>query len=295
MRTVKQMNEVKYYLPDFYANLKPILFLADLSEKMPECFREGTRIAAVYGCFPGSIWNGGRVVLGSATRQEMEYVISELNGRGIALRYTFTNPLLEQYHMLDTYCNLCLQLADNGNNEVLVNSPVAEKYIREVYPGFKLISSTTKCLSDTDAIRAELEKDYALVVLDSSMNNTDALFSLPNKDKIELIANHYCADNCPNRVSHYRSIGKCQLEFSETDYPPCPNIQRDFWKIMENRSFLSTEMIYGSYRDAGFCNFKLDGRGFRASKVMESFLYYLIQPEWRDRVRSAMLKEIYKL
>lgn len=259
----------------------------------PGLFFDNIRIGAAYGCFPGSIWNGGRVILGSATRQEMEYAIEEYNKRGIAVRYTFTNPLLQKVHLPDTYCNQCMELGDNGKNEVIVNSPLLEDFIRKMYPGYALISSTTKCLNDMDAVRGELEKDYRYVVLDSAMNNTQELFQMPHREKLELIANHYCADDCPRRRDHYKAVGKCQLEFSELKFEKCANINREFYQIMENRSFITADDIMGRYYDAGLRNFKLDGRGFNRYKVLESFVYYLVKPEHRDRVRLRLLKKCF--
>lgn len=285
------MREINFFLPGFYENFRLITFLADMMKENPELFYENTRIGAVYGCFPGNIWNGGRVILGSATKKEIEYAIEEYNKRGIALRYTFTNPLIEKVHLMDTYCNLCLELGDNGKNEVLVNSPLLEEFIRKMYPNYSIISSTTKCLNNFEAIKQELEKDYSLVVLDSAMNNKDELFEMEHREKIELIVNHYCVDNCPRRKEHYETIGRCQLEFSEPDFEECKNINRDFYQIMENRSFIKTEDLYGRYYDAGFCNFKIDGRGFNKYKVVESFVYFLVKPEYRDRVRFQILRK----
>lgn len=284
------MEKTKFYLPDFYANFRLILLLDDLMKQSPRYFYDSIEIGAAYGCFPGSIWNGGRVILGSCTRQDMEYAINSLNERGIAVRYTFTNPLLEKRHLLDTFCNLCMELGNNGKNEVLVNSPLLEEFIREAYPEYSILSSTTKCLMDREAICRELEKNYSLVVLDSSMNHMEELFQLPHRKRIELIANHYCQDCCPRREAHYKAVGRCQLEFSEIDFPPCDYIGRDFYQVMENRSFLTPEQILGKYREAGFVHFKLDGRGFHKYKVMESFIYYLVKPEYRDQIRLHVLK-----
>lgn len=291
MRTMKKVN---FYLPDFYVNFRLITMLDDMMKKSPELFFDDIKIGAVYGCFPGSIWNGGRVVLGSCTKQDIEYAIDELNNRNIAVRYTFTNPLLEKCHLLDTFCNLCMELGDNGKNEVLVNSPVLEEFIRKTYTGYTILSSTTKCINEIEKIQEELEKDYALVVLDSAMNNTEELFTLKHKEKIELIANHYCQDNCPRRKEHYEAVGRCQLEFSEVDFPACSNINRDFFQVMKNRSFITTNDIFGRYRDAGFVHFKLDGRGFNKYKVLESFIYYLVKPEYKDEVRLCILRNVYK-
>jgi collagenase-like PrtC family protease len=278
---------INIFLPGFYENFRSIIFLHDWMEQEPELFNDGMRIAAAYGCFPGNIWNGGRVIIGIASKEDIQYAIQEYNSRGIAIRYTYTNPCLQQFHLLDTYCNLCMQLADNGKNEVLVNSDVLENFIRTNYPNYKIISSTTKCLYDLKLIEEELEKDYHLVVLDSAMNNTEKLFELNHKEKIELIVNHYCVDNCPRRKEHYRLVGEAQLEYDSVVFP-CENIKRSFQEIQKNSSFISPEMIYDKYLDAGFHNFKLDGRGFKRDKVLESFAFYLAKPEYRSMVQEKL-------
>jgi hypothetical protein len=282
---------INIFLPGFYENFRLIIFLHDWMEREPEIFNDGMKISAAYGCFPGNIWNGGRVTIGLASKDDIRYAIQEYNARQIAIRYTYTNPCLEQIHLLDTYCNLCMQMADNGQNEILVNSDLLEEFVRVNYPNYKIISSTTKCLYDTDLIRKELEKEYHLVVLDSAMNNTEELFALDHKEKIELIVNHYCADNCPRRAEHYRLVGDAQLEYDSVFFP-CDNIKRSFQEIQKNKSFISTTMIYEKYLKAGFCNFKLDGRGFRKDKVIESFAYYLAKPEYREMVQKNMLKQL---
>jgi collagenase-like PrtC family protease len=278
---------IHMFLPGFYENFRLIIFLHDWMEREPELFYEGMKISAAYGCFPGNIWNGGRVILGLASKADIQYAVEEYNSRGIAIRYTYTNPCLEQIHLLDTYCNLCMRMADNGKNEVLVNSDLLEDFIRAKYPSYRIISSTTKCLYDRNLIQKELEKDYHLVVLDSAMNNTRELFQLDHKEKIELIVNHYCADNCPRRKEHYRLVGEAQLEYDSVTFP-CDNIRRSFQEIQANKSFISPSMIYDTYVNAGFRNFKLDGRGFKKEKITESFAYYLARPEYRAMVQKRL-------
>ena len=70
------MDKIRFYVPDFYSNFRLITVFHDLMEALPEYFYDNITIGAAYGCFPGSIWNGGRVMLGSCTKQEMEYVIA---------------------------------------------------------------------------------------------------------------------------------------------------------------------------------------------------------------------------
>lgn len=39
----------------------------------------------------------------------------------------------------------------------------------------------------------------------------------------------------------------------------------------------------------GFNNFKIEGRVLSKPNVIESYVYYLVKPEYRDRVRLDML------
>ncbi len=271
------MDKIYFYLPDFYYRFYINLILHGLMQKYPECFYENVEIGAVYGCFPGAIWNEGRISLGSCKKEKIIYTLEEFNERGIPLRYTFTNPMLEEKHLYDTFCNLCMELGNNGMNEVLVNSPILEEYIRKNYPRYKIISSTTKCLRTAEDVKLELSRDYSLVVLDNSFNNTDRIFSLEDREKYEIIVNSYCQDDCPRREEHYRAIGKAQLEYTGTSFDECPSINRDFYDLMNNRSFITAPDLYGKYHDAGFKHFKLDGRAFNQYKVVESYMYYMVK------------------
>lgn len=150
----------------------------NLMRDYADCFREGYQIGSVYGTIPGAIWNGGRAVFGILDRESIVSIIKAYNDRGIPARFTWTNALLEERHLYDTYCNLIMELGDNGMNQVLVNRPVIEQYIRREYPSYALISSTTKCMVDRKMLCRELEKDYKLVVLDYDLNHDLSLIHI---------------------------------------------------------------------------------------------------------------------
>ena len=165
--------EVYWHLPGFcYFRLLNQVII-NLMKDYPEKFRDGYRIGSVYGTFPGAIWNGGRAVFGITGKNDIENILKIYNSRGIPVRFTWTNSLIEEKHLQDTYCNLIMRMADNGLNQVLVNTPVLEEYIRREYPDFKLISSTTKRITGVDGVLEELQKDYFLVVLDYDLNHNE--------------------------------------------------------------------------------------------------------------------------
>lgn len=193
---------VKFHLPDFVRLSKFNMVFLAMYENSPEFFREGVEIGSFYGVFPPSMWNGGRVMEGVCDKRFVQEIVKYFNGKNIPLRFTFTNPLIEKKHLGDSFCNMVMNIANNGMNECIVLSPVLEEYIRNNYPKYKLTSSTCKRITDPDALNSELEKDYHLVVLDYDFNNNfEMLEKIPHKEKCEILVNACCNPGCTHRSS----------------------------------------------------------------------------------------------
>lgn len=216
---------VKFHLPDFTTHFTLNLVFLSMLKSCPQYFREGVEIASVYGAFPPSLWNGGRVIGGKCDESFVRQAVEAFNSQGIPLRFTFTNPALKEEHLSDPFCNMVMKAADNGMNGVIVNSPLLEDYIRKNYPKYKLTSSTCKRLDDGERLAAELEKDYHIVVVDYDLNNRfDILEKLPNKEKCEFLVNSNCRPKCPDRAQHYYNVGLQQIGYSNhvRKYPDQP-------------------------------------------------------------------------
>ena len=295
------MDNINFYLPDFYYNFKLNVLFIDLWHKQPQVFCPGVSIKAVYGAYPPAIWNGGRCMSGYTSYENMVNTLKAYNDEGVAVRYTYTNCLLEYEHLSDHFCNLTMKAADNGMNEVIINSELLEAYIRENYPNFNLISSTTKRLLTEGDIAAELQKDYSLIVLDYALNNRDKiLFSedhvvCQNAGRFELLLNAYCQDDCPIRKRHYRQLSAQQLGFNEQtpDFEACCHIGEDFYSVMEKRKrFITAEDLYSKYYNAGYRHFKIEGRTMKMPDILESYIYYMVQPQYRDKIRLQALRQL---
>jgi collagenase-like PrtC family protease len=274
--------------------------LFDTIRKYPKMFRDNCRIGSVYGTFPGAIWNGGRNILeGFSSKKEIERIIASYNQYKIPVRFTWTNVLLEEKHTYDTYCNLIMDIGNNGLNQVLVNSPVLEDYIRKNYPGYKILSSTTKRILSLDKLKEEMEKDYFLVVLDYDLNHDEKAIEmlLPYAGRIEILVNETCRAHCPQRVSHYREISKYQLEFDTSIRFPCNDTapdKRSFSGCMKRPSFMSNSDI-DEYVKKGYRNFKIVGRGEGKAFYIDSLIYYLVKPESRDFIRKYFNDTLAKM
>jgi len=294
--------EIKYHIPSFTEHYSLNLLLIDYMNTHRDFFRDGIKIASVFGCFPGSLWNGGRNVHGPFNPAMTKKILEEYNKRGIPLRFTFTNPLIEEKHLSDEPCNEIMKMADNGLNEVIVMSPVLEQYIRENYPNYKITSSTCKQIRDMDGVNAELEKDYSLVVLDYNWNNKfDELQKIKDKERCEILVNACCQPNCPRRGQHYETIGKYQIDICNaakstiqinnvvSEPFPCEFVNYNIYMSNKFITHISPESIEKDYLPMGFNQFKLEGRTVMDINLLEMYIYYLVKPEYQNPVRLEML------
>ncbi len=303
----------RFHIPDFWIHGELNLHLIDMIKQHPEYFNDGVEIASCYGCFPPALWNGGRAMGGSANHEQISATIHEFNDRGVPIRYTFTNPTLTEADLKDYFCNDLCRQANNGFNEIIVNKPFLEKYIRDRYPQYPLVSSTVKQIEDLDLLMEEFKKDYKLVVLDYNWNNDfEKLDKIPQelRSRCEILIDPYCTPHCPRRKEHYEVLGRCQRKCSvsgagvirslrrgetmenpmtEAEEFKCPNIGMNFYQITGFSTFVTKEDIYGRYMDMGFNNFKIEGRTLMAPNVVESYIYYMVKPEFRDIVRLELL------
>lgn len=287
-----ETKEIYWHLPGlcYFRLLNQVLI--NTMNAYPDKFREGYKIGSVYGTIPGAIWNGGRAVFGISTKADIEKVVEAYNSKGIPVRFTWTNSLLEEEHTYDTYCNMIMRVADNGMNQVLVNRPALENYIRSKYPGYKLISSTTKRMLDLEQLKEEIAKDYHLVVLDYDLNRDEKVIEelRPVADRLEILVNEICYPGCAKRAEHYREESRSQLEFdNRTDFS-CPNRskeKRTFEECMKRPAFMSNEEVE-KYIEKGFNNFKIVGRGLPQQFVLDSYLYFLVKDEEREFIRKQI-------
>lgn len=296
--------DICFHIPDFAHHLKLNLLLVNSIADAPEYFHDGLKISSVFGTFPGMVWNGGRFLGGSVDSNYVKKLLETFNSRNIPLRYTFTNPLIEEKHLSDPFCNQVMRLSDNSINEVIVMSPIMEKYIRENYPNYPITSSTCKQIRGIDGVKEELKKDYKYVVLDYNLNNQfDLLEQIPEEDRsrCEVLVNACCIPNCPRRGEHYRSIGQDQIgewehkknHFNKNPYKvvgfDCPSTKNTIYDITEFSTHVSPQAIFEKYLPMGFNQFKIEGRTINDISLLETYIHYMAKPEYKDVVRLKML------
>lgn len=221
---------------------------------------------------------------------------------GISARLTFSNSLLTKEHLSDKKCNELCRIFDIGRdnersrgfgNGIIIYSDILLDYIKENYPDFYFVSSTTKVLTDFCKFENELNREeFRYVVPDFRLNKLfDKLKALSQhqKDKVEFLCNECCWFGCTDRKKCYETVSRKNLgEDCPEHYCTAPDAGQGylFSKAMENPGFIGIDDIKNTYLPMGFSNFKIEGRGLGSAMILEFLLYYMTKPQYQIHVRE---------
>ena len=137
-----------YHLPGLFEFYELYRVFLPLFYEHREYFYDWCDIGSIYGAPADCLWGGGRVGFGDHDPAE---VLALLREYGISARLTFSNSLLREEHLSDRKCNaLCVLFEEGGDqrNGVIVHSDLLLAYLKQQYPGFYFVSSTTKVLTE---------------------------------------------------------------------------------------------------------------------------------------------------
>lgn len=190
----------------------------------------------IYGS-PFCLWTGGRVPCDRDTSilkvmKRIDYIKS-LNATPV---FTFTNTLLTEKHLYDTFCNRLLDIGVRYNAKFIVSSDLLRDYIKNKYPNAFVVASIIKIAYEfEDKYNPENEtiyynnlmKDYDTIVVNHYYAK-DYLLDYADKiddvSKIEVLVNSYCSRNCAFVKKHSNLISKIVLEeINELPVNFCPN------------------------------------------------------------------------
>lgn len=281
-----------FHLPglfEFYDFYKA--FLSVYNEHR-DWFYEWCRIDSIYGAPADCIWGGGRVGFGD---NDPEKVLELTSKYGISPRLTFSNSLLTKGHLTDKKCNRLCETFESENSGIIVCSDILIDYIKENYPQYYFVSSTTKVITHFDDLKKELSrKDFRFVCPDFRFNNDFEkliLFTQSEKSKLEMLVNECCDVNCRERKACYMNVSQKALGADCTDHiclSPKAEEGYKFSRAMESPAFISIEDIKSKYLPMGISNFKIEGRSLGSAMILEFLLYYLTKSEHQLKVRESI-------
>lgn len=283
-----------YHLPGLFEFYELYRVFLPLFCEHREYFYDWCEIGSIYGALADCIWGGGRTSFGE---QEPREVLALMQEYGISARLTFSNSLLREEHLTDKKCNaLCALFEENREpqNGVIVHSQLLADYLKRVYPGLYLVSSTTKVLTDFEHLLDEIGRDeFRYVVPDFRLNKAlEKWITLSDvqKQKVEFLCNECCWFGCRDRKACYEAVSRKNLG-EDADFrctAPDAGDGYRFSKAKENPGFIGVDDIKDVYLPMGYTNYKIEGRGLGSALILEFLLYYMTKPEYQLHVREQI-------
>jgi collagenase-like PrtC family protease len=241
---------------------------------------------------PNTIWGGGREPQDPLRKVDMDTINNVFTKElpEIELRYVFTNTLITPEIIQDYKSNQLLKRYIRPQDSIIINHQLLIDYIKTYFPQIKLIYSTTLNIKDINKVNDITENN--MYVMNYAYNNDDEYVSqLTNRDNIEVLCAEPCGPDCKMRTKHYESISRQYLGLSAYDIP-CPfcspNYYYDLEQELKQKSGVTNERVE-ELTQMGITHFKLSGRGLKVPPLLEIFLYYLVKPEYQNKVRNYLL------
>ena len=277
-----------YHLPGLFEFFELYRIFLPVFREHREYFYDWCEIGSIYGAPADCLWGGGRAGFGE---QDPREVLALMKEYGISARLTFSNSLLREEHLTDRKCNtICALFSVIPGNGVIIYSDLLLNYLRERYPGFYFVSSTTKVLTDSGEFLEELGRpEFRYVVPDFRLNKQFGILdglSYAQRDKVEFLCNECCWSGCTDRKACYENVREdcpdhvCKAPGGGSGYL--------FSLAMKKPEFIGIDDIKNTYLPMGFSNFKIEGRGLGSAIVLEFLLYYMTKPEYQLNVRELI-------
>lgn len=284
-----------FHLPGLFEFFEFYKVFLPVYEKHREYFYDWCDIGSIYGSPADCIWGGGRF---GAEEYNAENVLEMMKKYQISARLTFSNSLLREEHLSDKKCNRICEIferKDETKNGIIIYSDLLLDYIKQKFPQYYFVSSTTKVLTDFSDFLSEIQSEkFDFVVPDFRLNRQFEklkILSENEKKKVEFLLNECCFAGCKDRKKCYENVSRRILGENVDEFickAPDGNEGYCFSKAMKNPTFISVKDIEEIYLPQGFSNFKIEGRGLGSAVVLEMILYYMVKPQFQLNVRERI-------
>ena len=281
---------INFILPGFFLKFNLNKKLLQYYKDYPEYFYDNINFYAIYDSFPWNIFSGGREPQESlhATIEDIYKILITFNH--LEIRQVCTNSLIKEKNLQNRFANICLKICEDTTNAIIINNDLLLNYIKQTYPKYHFISSTTKCILDHTLLLNEINNpNYNMVCLDYNLNHN---FSFLNKltqeqkNKCEFLVNPICPPNCQERKQHYQQISNSFLTFYPYSKLHTCNIKNNYLtlKFWEQSTIISPHEIFEIYEPNGFHYFKLEGRTIPNDTLLNIYCTYFIKPKHQQHI-----------
>lgn len=287
---------IKYAIPAMYELADLNFNLLKIKNNYPNYFYDDVEIEISYGNPQFCIWDGGRVFASyhQSSIDNIKSIIDTYNNTfNIPIRYVFTNNQLTPTEYHNRFCNLLMEIGANGFNEVVVADDNLMNYLKNKYPMYKYVSSTTKVITNPEEARKEINREeYKLTCLHYDLNfNFKFLNSLNEKEraKTEFLINPICPAGCQFRKDHYKLNSQMVLNYGKDYRTPWCDIPGNSFYPETRKNHMTYDIIKEKYAPMGFEHFKIEGRTWDELELALTYCEYMIKPEYQHYILTSLI------
>ncbi len=285
---LKKKTKINIALPNFHNQVFLNLCFITLQENNKTVFKDNFEITLAEGCFTYSIWSTERDRR-YITKHDMETTINLYSKHNIHINYIFDNNYISKQDLNDKFSNIMLEIAHRDGNGIYLKSDILFEYIKNKYPMYKLIKIADK--NDFDKKNILISDKY-----NNSLRKNDIKF----KENAYITLNPLCPSDCRHYDNHRKYLEQEQINYyGLSNVYICP-LKREFnfYDLKNNKNFISEEKLK-DYIKAGFHNFRIDfpsiekctDINYGIYDTIESYIYYLIKPEYKNEIRHLIIKK----
>jgi hypothetical protein len=225
-----------------------VSYPGELLEYAKRLIMKGHRVQ-VYDAAFTSLWGGGRIPFSRNTElKDFIFAIDLFNAHGIGLDANFSG-VIENHELNDYACNVVLEkLETYPKNGVILSEQKLFDHIKQRYPSLMITSSIT-------AVTPKIKGcDYYALNADFNTHLEDVVGL--GIDKLQILVNENCYQNCNERGQHYKQLSLMMKRFDKSFEDTC---------ICENQSGgrfkmrLDMDQILDMH-EMGISHFKVQGR-----------------------------------
>ncbi len=281
--------KINFILPNLFNNFYINKFFIELKNSNPNYLYNDFILSQVYGSVPYSIW-GLNNTKKYAPLRHIKQIFDFYYKNKLSVNLLFENNFLKEEHLYDTYSNSILEAANKKGNYITLSSDILEKYLKKNYPKFKII----KIVNKNGLGRKN-------IFIESRLNNQLDNLKIKYKSDTYLMLNPLCLNSCPLYDFHREFIAKEQLNYNENGLFLCPlEYDLSFYSCFKNPDFISLHKLK-KLNNKGFNNFFINNaiinrsinKNYTNIDLIESYIYYLIKPEYHDFVRKKLIEQHY--
>jgi len=272
----------EFTIPDSFNQTALNIKLLKLMKTRPEMFYDDFKIASTFGCPEGVIWNGGGIDTGSRSNKEIRLAIEKYKELGVTYWFTFTNRLLKDEHMMDTYGNKVAEIANEYHCGALVSNDIMEKHLRKNYPNLRIIQSICRCEYSIEGINNYSKRDLTVIPIRFNNDFNGALKEFKYPENLEVLTNESCIEKCPYNKTHYESFNRYTLRECDT-YHVCKFPSENKPELLPYKKHYVPRELFHRYEELGIYHMKISGRR-NGLKLIPIYLQMFVKPQYREFV-----------